>query len=174
MAKFAEALTLERLPEALVAAPRAAVAMAFEPENFFLGRTEGAGVLRDAFGRITRRCQITTEGGFSSAQGVLRFNETFFYDDGEIDIWRWVVQPGREGRYVATESKAGPGIVGERQGDDYVIAFRRAIGRASGPIAPRFKSRFTLLSPDLALKRAAVSLFGLPLSVLTAFHRRVG
>jgi len=175
MADSADALTLE----ALVASPETAARtrppalLAFEPETFFLGRTEGAGVQRDPIGRIVRRCHISTEGGYSAAQGLLRFDEVFTYDDGEVDVWRWVMQPGREGRYVAAEIKAGTGIAGERQGDDYVIAFRRPVGRAAGPFAPSFRSRFTLLSPELALKRANVSLFGVPLGSLTAVHRRI-
>jgi hypothetical protein len=155
------------------AAPRPTAALSFAPESFFLGRTEGAGVVRDPFGRVTRRCRIATEGAYSAAQGALRFNETFTYDDGEIDVWRWVMQAGREGRYVAAEAKAGVGIAGELRGGDYVLAFRRPVGRAAGALSPHFRSRFTLLAPDLALKRADVSLFGLPLACLTAVHRRV-
>jgi len=175
MADSADAMTLERVAEApeTVALAQPPAGMVFEPEVFFLGRTEGAGVVRDPIGRIVRRCRVTTDGGFSASQGLLRFDEVFAYDDGEVDTWRWVMQPGRDGRYIAAEIKAGAGITGERQGDDYVLAFRRPVGRAAGVFAPRFRSRFTLLSPDLALKRANVSLFGLPLGVLTAVHRRV-
>jgi hypothetical protein len=147
--------------------------LAFAPEAFFLGRTEGAGVVRDTFGRIVRRCRIVTIGGFSVAQQALRFDETFVYDDGEIDTWRWVMQAGRDGRYVAAEAKAGSGLVGERQGDDYVISFRRPSGRAKGPLSPHYRSRFTMLSPDTALKRADVSLLGVPMGSLSAIHRRV-
>ena len=151
--------------------------LAFAPETFFLGRTEGAGVMRDPFGRIVRRCRIVTIGAFSIAQQALRFDETFAYDDGEIDTWRWVMQAGRDGRYVAAEAKAGSGLVGERQGDDYVISFRRPTGPAGGPLrgplSPHYRSRFTLLAPDTALKRADVSLLGVPLGSLSAIHRRV-
>ena len=147
--------------------------LAFAPETFFIGRTEGAGVVRDPFGRIVRRCRIVTSGAFSAAQQALRFDETFAYDDGEIDTWRWVMQAGRDGRYVAAEAKAGGGLVGERQGDDYVIGFRRPVGRANGRLSPRFRSRFTLLSPDTALKRTQVSLLGVPMGSLSAIHRRV-
>lgn len=145
----------------------------FAPETFFVGRTEGAGVVRDPFGRIVRRCRIVTSGAFSDAHQALRFDETFAYDDGEVDTWRWVMQAGRDGRYVAAESKAGSGLVGERQGDDYVISFRRPVGRAKGPLAPHYRSRFTLLSPDTALKRADVSLLGVPMGSLSAIHRRL-
>jgi hypothetical protein len=152
---------------------RLAFPLAFAPETFFLGRTEGAGVVRDTFGRIVRRCRIVTIGAFSEAQQALRFDETFAYDDGEVDTWRWVMQAGRDGRYVAAEAKAGSGLVGERQGDDYVISFRRPSGRAKGPLAPHYRSRFTLLSPGIALKRADVTLLGVPMGSLSAIHRRV-
>ena len=147
--------------------------LAFAPEAFFLGRTEGAGVVRDPFGRIVRRCHIVTTGAFSVAQQALRFDETFAYDDGEIDTWRWVMQAGRDGRYVAAEAKAGSGLVGERQGDDYLISFRRPTGRAKGALSPRYRTRFTLLSPEMALKRADVSLLGVPMGSLSAIHRRM-
>lgn len=181
MAALADMLTLESMeadcrPEEAAAPPSAArppVALAFAPESFFLGKTEGAGVVRDPLGRITRRCHITTEGALSAAQGPLRFDETFVYDDGEIDVWRWVMQAGREGRYVAAEAKAGAGITGDSRDGDYVLGFRRPVGRAAGLLAPHFHTRFTLLAPDLALKRADVSLFGVPLGCLSAVHRRV-
>jgi hypothetical protein len=175
MATSAEAMTLEAVDtvEAAEAASRRPAALPFEPEAFFLGRTEGAGVVRDPFGRITRRCHVATEGSYSAAQGALRFDEIFTYDDGEVDVWRWVMRAGREGRYVAAEAKAGVGITGELRGGDYVLAFRRPVGRAAGLLAPRFLSRFTLLAPGLALKRADVSLFGVPLGCLSAVHRRV-
>jgi hypothetical protein len=177
MAAVAEVVTLESAGAAEVATegdPRPPLGLSFAPESFFLGKTEGGGVLRDPLGRITRRCRITTEGVFNAAQGTLRFDETFTYDDGEVDVWRWVMQAGREGRYVAAEAKAGAGITGEMRDGDYVLAFRRPVGRAAGVLAPRFQSRFTLLSPDLALKRADVSLFGIPLGCLSAVHRRLG
>jgi len=144
----------------------------FQPDSFFLGRTEGGGVTRDPFGRMLRRCRIATEGVVSTHGGV-QFEEVFTYDDGEVDVWRWAMQPGYDGRYVAAESKAGAGIEGDQEGEDYLIRFRRPIGRAAGVFAPRFEARFTLLAPDLAFKRARISLFGAPLGGLTAFHRRV-
>jgi hypothetical protein len=147
--------------------------LVFEPETFFLGRTEGAGVVRDPFGRIVRRCHITTTGAFDTAQHALRFDEVFVYDDGETDTWRWVMQPGRDGRYIAAESKAGTGLYGERQGEDYVISFRRPVGRARGPLSPHYRLRLTLLAPNLAIKRADISLLGAPRGSLSAFHRRV-
>jgi len=145
----------------------------FRPETFFLGRTEGSGIVRDPFGRVTRRCAIVTVGVAHAGYEAIHFDETFTYDDGEVDVWRWAMTVGPEGQYVAAEAVAGSGIVGRRVGDDYALSFHRAVGRARGLAAPRFSSRFTLLAPDLALKSVKVSLLGAPLGAMTAIHRRM-
>ena len=145
----------------------------FRPEVFFVGRTEGSGIVRDMFGRVARRCEIVTVGARRAAYGALQMDETFTYDDGEVDIWRWVVTAGGDGRYIASEQIAGSGLVAQRDGDDYVLNFHRPIAKAPKWLAPRYATRFSLLSPDIALKTAKVSLLGAPLGMLTGIHRRV-
>ncbi|HUZ14179.1 MAG TPA: DUF3833 family protein [Caulobacteraceae bacterium] len=157
----------------VAAAPVRSRTLVFRPEVFFLGRTEGAGVLRDAFGRVLRRCSIVTDGVFSPAYGALHFDETYSYEDGEVDVWRWAMTAGADGRYMAAEALAGTGIVGERRGGDYLVSFRRPLGRSRGLIWPRFATRFTLLAPEIALKQARVSIAGFPAGALTAVHRKV-
>ncbi|HZZ34259.1 MAG TPA: DUF3833 family protein [Caulobacteraceae bacterium] len=146
---------------------------AFRPEVFFVGRTEGSGVVRDPFGRVVRRCEISTEGKADPGRNTIHFTEIFTYDDGEVDVWRWVMTHARDGRYVAAEANAGSGITGQRVGDDYSLSFSRPVGAAKGVAAPRFATRFTLLAQDVALKSVRVSLFGLPIGQMTAIHRKV-
>jgi hypothetical protein len=146
----------------------------FRPEVFFLGRTEGAGVVRNPLGAVVRRCAIVTEGSLHEAYDAIHFDETFTYEDGEIDVWRWAMTCSGGDEYLAAEAKAGSRIVGRRAGDDYVLSFQREAGRAKGALAPRFFTRFTLLSPDVALKSAKVSILGVPVGLMTAVHRRVG
>ena len=150
-----------------------ALGVDFRPEVFFVGRTEGAGVIRDSFGRLTRRCSIVTEGEWSDARQAIQFSEIFTYDDGEVDIWRWVMRPASGGRYVAAETLIGAGVTGRREGDDYALTFRRPVGPAKGALAPTFRTRFTLATPDVALMVVRLSLWGLPLGTMTAIHRRV-
>jgi hypothetical protein len=97
----------------------------------------------------------------------------FTYSDGEVDVWRWVMTQGSNGMYVAAEAVAGAGITGYREDEDYVLTFRRAVGPAKGLFAPTFRTRFTMVSPGMALKTVQLSLLGLPLGVLTAAHQRV-
>ncbi len=146
----------------------------FRPELFFVGRTEGSGIVRDAFGRVMRRCEIETVGSRQASCGALQMEETFRFDDGEIDVWRWVVTAGGDGRYMASEQIAGSGLIAHRDGDDYVLNFHRPVPRAPKWLAARYATRFSLLSADIALKTAKVSLLGAPLGVLTGIHRRVG
>ncbi len=144
----------------------------FRPEVFFSEHTEGSGLVRDPFGRILRRCRIVTDTELGGAYDKVHFEEVYTYDDGEVDVWRWAISDGEGGRYMASESLAGPGIVGCVEGDDFTLRFRRPVGRARGLLAPSFHARFTLMLPGIALKVVKVSLFGAPLGVLSAIHRR--
>ena len=146
----------------------------FRPEIFFVGRTEGAGAVRNALGRITRRCAISTDGEYSPTYGAIHYDQLFTYDDGRIDTWRWVMTPGRDGRYVAAEAAVGSGIAGEIRGMDCWFVFRRPIGAIGRLVRRRYAVRFTLLSADTAMMRVKVSLLGLPVAEMTAVHRRVG
>jgi len=144
----------------------------FRPEHFFLGRTRGWGEVR-ALGRKLRRCAVTTDGRLDYTYNALHFDETFVYDDGEVDEWRWAMTRQRDGRYVAAEAVAGAGIIGRHEAGDYVLAFKRPMRPEGGFPTPGFRTRFTLLSQTVALKKVQVSILGVPVGTMTAFHERV-
>ena len=129
--------------------------------------------MRDPLGRVSRRCRVDTVGDFAPTRSAIEFEEVFTYTDGEIDVWRWAMTQGSNGLYVAAEAVAGVGITGYRDDEDYVLSFRRPVGPAKGLLAPSFKTRFTMVAPGVALKVAQVSLFGVPLGVMTATHHRM-
>ncbi len=129
--------------------------------------------MRDPLGRVSRRCRVETVGDFAPTRSAIEFEEVFTYTDGEVDVWRWAMTQGSNGLYVAAEAVAGVGITGYRDDEDYVLTFRRPVGPAKGLLAPSFKTRFTMVAPGVALKVAQVSLYGLPLGVMTATHHRV-
>ena len=149
-----------------------AIEQVFRPEQFFLGRTRGWGLVRSLDGKQAR-CEVTTEGRLDDTYQSLHFDETFLFDDGRVDEWRWAMTRGRDGRYVAAEHLAGAGIVGRHEKGDYVLAFRRPLRPEGGFPTPGYRTSFTLLSPRVALKRVRVSLLGLPIAEMTAFHERV-
>lgn len=144
----------------------------FRPEKFFLGETRGWGVVRSIDGK-QNRCEVTTSGRLEDAYEALHFDETFIFDDGRVDEWRWAMTRGRDGRYVAAEHMAGAGIVGRYENGDYVLNFRRPLRPEGGFPTPAFRTSFTLVHPRLALKRVKVRMLGLPIAEMTAFHERV-
>ena len=147
----------------------------FKPDLFFLSRTEGRGEVRDLTGRLIDRCEIVTEGSWDHNHGALSFDETYTYDDGQIDVLRWTFAPDAQGRMSASEATVTAPVRGWSDGGDYRLRFKRRGGpRAPGNLALTYNVRFTLLQPDLALKVAKVGLLGLTLGKMTAFHRRVG
>jgi hypothetical protein len=144
----------------------------FEPERFFVGRTLGWGEVRMLGGKV-RRCMVSTVGRMDETYNALHFDETFFFDDGQVDEWRWAMTRQSDGRYVAAEAMAGAGIVGRYEGNDYVLGFRRPLRPEGGFPTPRFRTRFTLVSPDVAQKRVRISILGLPVATMTVFHEKV-
>lgn len=146
--------------------------LAFRPEQYFLGATEGNGLLRDPFGRVTRRCRVSTRGERDSAYGALRLEETYDFDDGEVEALRWVITSAGAGRYVLAEASAGSGIVAELSGGDLIFAYHRAYGGA--PIKARLAVRMTLIAPRVVLKTARITVLGAPMGAMTVLHRRAG
>ena len=142
----------------------------FRPEEFFLGRTEGAGVDRDALGRTIRRCTIRTEGVLRAAKSAICVDEVLTYDDGEIQNWRWVLGLAGDGRYLVAEAQAGSGHMVERRDDgDFVVSFRRTRDWMSH----RHLTRYTLLDDRASLESTTVSFLGVPRLWFTAIRRRV-
>ncbi|HWF00226.1 MAG TPA: DUF3833 family protein [Caulobacteraceae bacterium] len=144
--------------------------LAFRPEHYFLGATEGNGLLRDPFGRVTRRCRVSTRGQRDSAYGAVRLEETYAFDDGEVEALRWVITGAGPGRYVLAEATAGSGIVADFSGGDLVFAYYRA--PPNSLIKARLAVRMTLIAPRVVLKTARISIFGAPMGGLTVLHRR--
>jgi hypothetical protein len=145
----------------------------FEPDRFFLSRTTGHGVVRDLGGRLIGRCAITTLGVWDHDYGALHFDETFVYEDGRTDILNWTFAPDAQGRMSASEPSITAPVRGWADGEDYRLRFKRRGGPGTGRLVLTYDVRFTLMQPDLALKRARLKLFGVTLGEMTAFHRRL-
>ncbi len=146
----------------------------FRPELFFDGRADGAGVIRDTFGKLVQRWECKVVGSRQAAYGALAMEQTYSFGDGTSEVWKWVITPGGGNRYIASEQLAGSGIGAECDGEDFTIHFNRPDGRAKGWSAPHYAVRFTLLTSDSALMSVKISRLGAPLGAMTGFYRRVG
>jgi hypothetical protein len=146
---------------------------AFQPDQFFLGRTEGRGIVRDLTGRLIDRCSITTLGVWDQDYGALRFEEAYVFDDGQSDVLTWTFEPDGQGRMSASAASISAPVRGWTRGEDYHLRFRRRGGPRAGALTLTYNVRFSLMQPDLAMKVARIGLFGLTLGEMIAFHRRL-
>lgn len=145
----------------------------FQPEQFFLTRTEGAGVVRDFTGRLLRRCVISTAGRWDHQYGAMHFDETFAFDDGRIDTLNWTFSHDAQGRVVASEPSVTTKVRGWTEGADYRLRFKRPAEAPLSGIDATYDVRFTLLEPTVALKVTRLKLLGVTLGVMTAYHRQI-
>jgi hypothetical protein len=159
----------------VTAEPKAAISSpAFQPDHFFLARTEGRGIVRDLTGRLIDRCAITTVGRWDHDYGALRFDETYVYDtDGATDVLNWTFGPDAQGRMSASEAGIKARVRGWADGPDYRLRFQRRGGPRGEKLNLTYHVRFSLMAPDLALKVAQIKLLGLTIATMTAFHRRL-
>lgn len=148
--------------------------LAFRPDHFFLAPTRGGGVVRDRFGRIIDRCEVTTEGRWDHSHGALHFDETFAYENGRTDTLNWAFGPDAQGRLTASEASVTSKVRGWADGQDYRVKFKRYGMAPLDKTELLYDARFTLVEPDMALKTVRLKLFGVTLGVMTAYHRRVG
>lgn len=147
---------------------------AFQPDHFFLARTEGRGIVRDLTGRLIDRCAIATVGRWDHDYGALRFDETYVYDtDGATDVLKWTFGPDAQGRMSASEAGIKERVRGWADGPDYRLRFKRRGGPRGEKLNLTYNVRFSLMAPDLALKVARIGLLGLTVATMTAFHRRI-
>jgi hypothetical protein len=103
----------------------------------------------------------------------MHFDETYLFDDGEIDRMHWAIVREADGALSANEVTVVGQPVMRMHGPIWRIRFKR-IGRPeTRGLAFTYDAVFTAIEPDVVLKRTSLKLFGVTLAVLTAFHRRI-
>lgn len=152
--------------------PLPAFTETFRPDLFFIGRTAGSGEIRSASGKLLKRCRILTLGVPDANFGAMHFDETYLFDDGEVDTLHWAVVRNDAEELSATEISVVGRPVMKLDGPTWRIRFKR-VGQGPAGLALTYDAVFTAIEPEVVLKRTAVKLFGVTLAVLTAFHRRV-
>jgi len=143
----------------------------FRPDDYFIGRTIGAGEIRGLGGKLMKRCLIETAG--SLEDGGMHFDETYSFDDGTTDALHWSLSRGTDGRLNATE----PTVVGKPRitldGPTWRIRFQRLGDEPFAGATLTYDATFTWATSDMVIKRTRLKLFGMTLATLTAFHRRI-
>lgn len=138
----------------------------FQPESFFLGRTEGAGSLKVIFRRsqlvhVHGQGRIAPDGSLILDQDIEEFGKSLKHR-------RWVMRSNGGGRYSATLSDATGPVIGRVTGNVMRLAFP-----AKGGL--RIKQVITLATDgQSAENRLDIVKFGVIVGTLREVIRRVG
>ncbi len=146
----------------------------FLPERFFSGRIEGWVTVENLLGKLRNRATIAGAGDWNDGTSCLTFTETYTFDDGEKDTFRWAIRKIGEGRYRGTE----PRLKGEAEGEQAGCAFHWRYTRDT----PQTKTKSVLLHFDdwfhaiderVCMVRAKIGRFGLPFGRALVTYRRL-
>jgi hypothetical protein len=143
---------------------------AFDLSDFFSGHTTAYGIFEDRFGRIRRRFDGLFVGRWSGDEFVL--NETFTFDDGEVESRIWRLKPVRDGRFTATT----PDCIGTANCEAFAqntrmrYRFNLKLKRRTVPV--RLDDRIYRVDDYRAVNRCRVSKWGIKLGELTIFLER--
>ena len=139
-------------------------------EEYMSGNVKAWGILQNRSGKVTRQFSATLNGKWDGTQLIL--DETFNWDDGEIQNRQWKINKIDEHNYEGT---AGD-VVGKAKGFSY---------------GPAFKFEYVLLVPvkgkvmkitfddwifkqddTVAINRAIMTKFGIKVAELTVFFKK--
>jgi hypothetical protein len=146
------------------------VGATFDLSQFFDGQTTAYGIFEDRFGRIRRRFDGLFVGRWSGDEFVL--NETFTFDDGEVETRVWRLKRVANGRFAA----ATPDCIGTANCEAFAqstrmrYSFNLKMKRRVVPVA--LDDRIYRLDDYRAVNRCRVSKWGIKLGELTIFLER--
>ena len=86
-------------------------------EKFFKGKLKAYGMVQDRSGKVTRRFKADLTGSWKNNEGVL--DETFYFDDGEIQKRVWKLTKHDDGSY----SGSAGDVIGRAEGRHEGFAF---------------------------------------------------
>ena len=136
-------------------------------EEYLTGNVKAWGVLQNRSGKVTRQFSATLNGKWDGTQLIL--DETFNWDDGEIQNRQWKINKIDEHNYEGT---AGD-VVGKAKGFSYGPAFKfeyvLLVPVKGKNIKITFDDWIFKQDEKIAINRATMSKFGFKVAELTVF-----
>ena len=134
-------------------------------EEYLTGNVKAWGVLQNRSGKVTRQFSATLNGKWDGTQLVL--DETFNWDDGEIQDRQWKINKIDEHNYEGT---AGD-VVGKAKGFSYGPAFKfeyvLLVPVKGKEMKITFDDWIFMQDEKVAINRAKMTKFGIRVADLT-------
>ena len=143
------------------------------PEEFLAHDLEGWGVVERVTGGLQQRFTVKAHGEFDSAAGILRFMETWTFDDGRQDTLTWRISRRQPGRYEGNEARLDGHAEGEQSGCAFHWRYSRDTPMSDGKsILLNFNDWFYRIDERVVMVRGSAGRAGIPFSILHATYRR--
>lgn len=140
------------------------------PEDFFLGRTRGWGMIQDRFGRMRRQFVVDMIGHVDD--GILTLDEVFSYDDGKVSRRTWRVRRLPDGRYEGRADDIVGVATGTATGSVVRWSYRMRIEMGGRQRVFELSDLMALQSDGVLLNRIEMRKFGIRLAdVFVVFVR---
>lgn len=131
----------------------------FIPQEYFNGPMTAYGMVKDRSGKVIRRFKGTLVGSWDS-DGIGTLDESFVYDDGEVQKRVWTLTPTGSKTFIGT---AGD-IVGDAQmvanGNTVMIDYTMRVPYKSGTIDIDVRDWLHLQDDGVILNHSKMKKFG--------------
>ena len=146
----------------------------FRPEHFFDGRLEGWGVLEGPTGAVQKRFTVAAEGRSFASEGVIRFRETWTFDDGHVDTLNWEIRRAGDGRYSGSEDRSEGEAEGEQAGCAFHWRYTRDTPQPDGKsMKLNFDDWFVRIDEDGFMAKGTAGRLGLPFATAHVTYRKL-
>ena len=143
---------------------------AFRPEVFFTRALEGWGVLEGPTGALQKRFTVRAEGHIDG--DVIRFRETWIFDDGHTDTLNWEIRAYGNGRYVGREDRSDGEAEGELAGSAFHWTYTRDTPQPDGKsVKLNFDDWFFQIDDDVVIAKGVGGRLGLPFASAHVTYR---
>ena len=146
------------------------------PETYLAGDLEGWGVVERVTGGLQQRFTVKARGTWDEAAHVLRFTETWTFDDGRQDTLTWRIAKLASGRYSGQESRLDGEAEGECAGCAFHWRYTRNTPQSGGDdksMVLNFNDWFYRIDERVVMVRGSAGRAGIPFSILHATYRKV-
>lgn len=130
----------------------------FVAEEFFNGKLDAHGIVKDRSGRVIRYFSAKIDAYWVDGVGTL--DEQFAFDDGEQQVRIWKLKPSGEGEYIATAGDVvGEGLM-QVAGNSVFLDYVLRIPYGDGTIDLRIDDRMYLVSEHVLLNESIMTKWG--------------
>ncbi|MGR8918236.1 MAG: DUF3833 family protein [Gammaproteobacteria bacterium] len=143
---------------------------AFDPFDFFPGRTRAWGIVQDWRGRVARSFKVDILG--SVAEDVLTLNEAFDYADGEKAQRTWHITRTSDGQLTGRADDIVGDARGAHAGNTMRWRYDMVIAAGGRQHQIAFDDWMWLLDDDVLVNRSYLRKLGIKVGEVTLFMRK--